>query len=108
MRRAGIYFLYTQILLHIFFDIHELEVFDIHELEVFVSLRRVLEAIVHASNPLSRRELATILGSSTSSVSTTLCQEIGTFSSRVISGIAVTVILREESCQDLERTILVM
>ena len=100
MRRAGIYFLYTQILLHIFFDIHELE--------VFVSLRRVLEAIVHASNPLSRRELATILGSSTSSVSTTLCQEIGTFSSRVISGIAVTVILREESCQDLERTILVM
>ena len=87
MRRAGIYFLYTQILLHIFFDIHESE--------VFVSLRRVLEAIVHAFNPLSRRELATILsGSSTSSVLTTLCQEIGTFSSCVISGIAVTVILR--------------
>ena len=62
--RAGIDFLYTQILLHIFSDIHESE--------VFVNLRRVLGAIIHAFNPLSRRQLATILGSSTSSILTTL------------------------------------
>jgi len=61
---AGIDSLYSQILLHAFSDISEAEVFD--------NMRRVLGAIVLAFNPLSRRELSTILGLSTTLISTTL------------------------------------
>jgi len=62
--RAGIDSLYSQILLHAFSDVPEPE--------VFVNMRRVLGAIVLAFNPLSRRELSTILGTSTALISTTL------------------------------------
>ena len=62
--RAGIDFLYSQILLHAFSDVHDPE--------VFVNTRCILGAIVLAFNPLSRKELSTILGVSMSLISTTL------------------------------------
>jgi hypothetical protein len=62
--RAGIDFLYSQILQYAFSDIHEPE--------EFANIRHVLGAIVLAFNPLSRRELSTILGTSMSLISTTL------------------------------------
>jgi len=62
--RAGIDSLYSQILLHAFSDISEVEMFN--------NLRQVLGAIVLAFNPLSRRELSTILGIPTTLISTTL------------------------------------
>jgi len=61
---AGIDSLYSQILLHAFSDVKEST--------VFVNMRRVLGAIVLAFNPLSRRELSTILGAPMSLISTTL------------------------------------
>ena len=63
--RAGIDFLYSQVLLHAFQDINEPKMFD--------NMRWVLGAIVLAFNPLSRRELSTILGVPTTLISTTLC-----------------------------------
>ena len=62
--RAGIDSLYSQVLLHAFSDVHELEVFD--------NVKRVLGAIILAFNPLSRWELSRILGVSMTLVSTTL------------------------------------
>jgi hypothetical protein len=62
--RTGIDSLYSQVLRHAFSDDHEPVVFD--------NLRRVLGAIVLAFNPLSRKEISTILGLSTSLISTTL------------------------------------
>jgi hypothetical protein len=62
--RAGIDSLYSQILQYAFSDIHEPE--------EFAGIRHVLGAIVLAFNPLSRRELSTILGTSMSFISTTL------------------------------------
>jgi hypothetical protein len=64
--RAGIDSLYSQILLYAFSDIHEPE--------EFADIRHVLGAIVLAFNPLSRRDLSTILGTSMSLISTTLRQ----------------------------------
>jgi hypothetical protein len=61
---AAIDSLYSQVLLHAFSDIHESAVFH--------NLRRVLGAIVLAFNPLSRKALSTILGLSTTLISTTL------------------------------------
>ena len=52
--QAGIDSLYSQILVHAFSDAHEPKVFD--------SMRHILGAIILAFNPLSRRELSTILG----------------------------------------------
>jgi hypothetical protein len=63
--RTGINSLYTQILEHAFEDVSG-------EPEVFVDVRRVLGSIILAFNPLSRRELSTILGTSTSFISATL------------------------------------
>jgi hypothetical protein len=62
--RAGIDFLYSQVLLHAFSDVHESA--------VFANMRRVLGAIILAFNPLSRKALSTILGLSTTLISTTL------------------------------------
>jgi len=62
--RAGIDSLYSQILLHAFSGVNESE--------VFTSMRRVLGAIILAFNPLSRKDLATILGVSTTLILTTL------------------------------------
>ena len=62
--RAGIDFLYSQVLLHAFSDVQELEVFD--------NIRHVLGAIVLAFNPLSQMELSVILGVPTALISTTL------------------------------------
>ena len=62
--RAGIDSLYTQILLHAFSDVRESE--------VFINVKRVLGSIVLAFNPLSRKELSTILDIPTSLISTTL------------------------------------
>lgn len=62
--RTGIDSLYTQILAHAFSDIRESE--------VFVNVKRVLGSIILAFNPLSRRELAKILGAPTSLISITL------------------------------------
>ena len=61
---AGIDSLYSQVLLHAFSGVHEPV--------VFINLRRVLGAIVVAFNPLSRKDLSTILGISTALISTTL------------------------------------
>jgi len=61
---AGIDSLYSQILLYAFPDVHEPE--------MFAKIKCILGAIVLAFNPLSRRELSTILGASTSLISTTL------------------------------------
>jgi len=61
---AGIDSLYNQILLHAFSGVHELG--------VFTNMRHILGAIVLAFNPLSRRELSTILGIPTTHISTTL------------------------------------
>ena len=61
---AGIDSLYSQVLLHAFPDVYEFKVFD--------DMRRVLGAIVVAFNPLSQRELSTILNIPTTLVSTTL------------------------------------
>jgi len=61
---AGIDSLYSQILLHAFSNVHDPE--------VFAEIRHILGAIVLAFNPLSRKELSTILGVSTSLISTTL------------------------------------
>ena len=62
--RTGIDSLYSQVLLHAFSDVRDPVVFD--------NVRRVLGAIVLAFNPLSREALSTILGLSTSLISTTL------------------------------------
>jgi len=62
--RAGIDSLYSQILLHAFSDISEAGVFE--------NMKNVLGAIILAFNPLSRRELSTILGIPTTLISTTL------------------------------------
>ena len=62
--RAGVDSLYFQILLHGFSDVHESRVYD--------NLRCVLGAIVLAFNPLSRKELSTILGFPTALILTTL------------------------------------
>jgi hypothetical protein len=62
--RTGIDSLYSQILLYAFSDIHEPE--------EFADIRHVLGAIVLAFNPLSRKDLSTILGTSMSFISTTL------------------------------------
>jgi len=61
---AGIDSLYSQILLHAFSDISEAEMFD--------TMKHVLGGIILAFNPLSRRELSTILGIPTTLISTTL------------------------------------
>ena len=61
---AGIDVLYSQVLLHAFSDVHQLE--------VFANVKCVLGAIVLAFNPLSRKELSKILGISTTLISTTL------------------------------------
>ena len=62
--RTGIDTLYTQILVNAFSGVCDPE--------VFVKTRRVLGSIVLAFNPLSRRELATILDTTTSFISATL------------------------------------
>jgi len=62
--RTGIDSLYSQILCHAFSDIDEPE--------EFATIREILGAIILAFNPLSQRELATILGTSVSLISTTL------------------------------------
>jgi len=62
--RTGIDSLYSQILLYAFSNVHEPE--------EFADIQHVLGAIVLAFNPLSQRELSTILGTSTSFISTTL------------------------------------
>ena len=62
--RAGIDFLYSQVLLHAFSDVQESD--------VFVSVRRILGAVVLAFNPLSQWELSKILGVPLTLVSTTL------------------------------------
>ena len=62
--RAGIDSLYAEILLHAFSDVYESE--------VFASMRSVLGAIILAFNPLSRKQLSTILGAPTTLISTTL------------------------------------
>jgi len=62
--RAGIDSLYSEILLHAFSDVHEME--------IFASMRSVLGAIVLAFNPLSRKELSTILSTPTTLIATTL------------------------------------
>ena len=61
---AGIDSLYSQILSYAFSDIHQPE--------DFANIRHVLGAIVLAFNPLSRRELSTILDTSTSLISSIL------------------------------------
>jgi len=61
---AGIDSLYSQILLHAFSGVHELE--------VFATTRCVLGAITLAFNPLSRKDLSTILGVPTTLILTTL------------------------------------
>ena len=62
--RAGIDSLYSQILLQAFLDVNESD--------VFIDMRCILGAIILSFNPLSRRELSTILGTSTALISTTL------------------------------------
>ena len=62
--RAGIDSLYSQILQYAFSDVYEPK--------DFADIRHVLGAIVLAFNPLSRRELSIILGTSMSLISTTL------------------------------------
>ena len=62
--QAGIDSLYYQILRHAFSDAHESKVFD--------RMRHILGAIILAFNPLSRKELSTILGVPTTLISTTL------------------------------------
>jgi len=61
---AGIDSLYSQILQYAFSNVHEPE--------EFADIRHVLGAIVLAFNPLSQRELSTILGTPMSLISTTL------------------------------------
>ena len=61
---AGVDSLYSNILSHAFSNVHELGVFD--------NIKRVLGAIVLAFNPLSRRELSTILSIPTPTILTTL------------------------------------
>ena len=61
---AGLDSLYSQILLHAFLGVQELEVFG--------KMRRVLGAIVLAINPLSQKELSTILDIPMVLISTTL------------------------------------
>ena len=62
--RAGIDSLYSQILLDAFSDVHEPE--------VFANVRHILGAIILAFNPLSWRELSTILSIPIAHISTTL------------------------------------
>ena len=62
--RAGLDSLYSQVLLHAFSNVHDLEVFG--------NMRRILGAIILAFNPLSLKELAILLGVSTALISTTL------------------------------------
>jgi hypothetical protein len=64
--RSGIDSLYSQILQYAFSDVHEPE--------EFADIRHVLGAIVLAFNPLSQRDLSTILGTSMSLISSTLRQ----------------------------------
>ena len=61
---AGIDPLYTQVLEHAFSTVKEPA--------VFVNLRRVLGAVILASNPLSREQIAKILGLTTRFITTTL------------------------------------
>jgi len=61
---TGVDSLYSKILLHAFSNVQESGVFD--------NVKCVLGAIVLAFNPLSRRELSTILGISTTLILTTL------------------------------------
>jgi hypothetical protein len=61
---AGVDSLYAQVLLHAFADVHEPK--------VFTQMRHVLGAIVLAFNPLSRKELSTLLDIPTTLISTTL------------------------------------
>ena len=62
--RAGIDTLYSQVLLDAFSGVRGLEMLD--------NVRRVLGAIVLAFNPLSQRELSTVLGIPAALISTTL------------------------------------
>ena len=62
--RAGIDPLYTQVLMHAFSDVRENTVFE--------KLRRVLGAVTLAFNPLSRAQIAKILGINPSLITTTL------------------------------------
>ena len=62
--RAGIDALYTQILVHAFSDVMDLSFFD--------NLRRVLGLVVVAFNPLSRAQIAEILGVDASLITTYL------------------------------------
>ena len=62
--RAGIDPLYTQVLIHAFSDVKETT--------AFANLRRVLGAVTLAFNPLSRTQIAKILGIKASLISTTL------------------------------------
>ena len=62
--RAGIDPLYTQILTHAFSGVRDATVFE--------NLRRVLGAVTLAFNPLSRAQIAKILGINTSLIGTTL------------------------------------
>ena len=62
--RAGIDPLYTQVLTHAFSDIKEST--------VFTTLRRVLGTVILAFNPLSRAQVAKILGINSSLIATTL------------------------------------
>ena len=62
--RAGVDSLYSQILLHAFLGVHESE--------VFASMGHVLGAITLAFIPLSRKDLATILGVPITLILTTL------------------------------------
>ena len=61
---TGIDSLYSKILLHAFLDVHDPE--------VFANIRHILGAIVLAFNPLSQRDLSTILGIPMGTVSTIL------------------------------------
>ena len=62
--QAGIDPLYTQVLLHAFSDVKDAT--------VFANFRRVLGAVVLAFNPLSRIQIAEILGINSSLITTTL------------------------------------
>ena len=61
---AGLDLLYSQVLQHAFSGVHESGVFN--------DMRRVLGVIVLAFNPLSRRELSTVLNVPTTLIATTL------------------------------------
>ena len=62
--RAGIDLLYTKVLMHAFSDVEDES--------VFVDLRRVLGAVILAFNPLSRGQIAKLLGINSSLITTNL------------------------------------